>query len=307
MRRTILLVDDDVELRGFLKKLLSANNFKVIEAGDGAAALEIVEKTPPDVVVLDFGLPKVSGETVCADIKKNHPEIVVIALTAKATSEDIVHGLQIGADDYMAKPFEEDELMARIRARLTPDVKKISKPDQRQPLVKTVMHGQTGKMTFRESLVLVAVRLVGLELLFVVLFFLIVMSANYLGDYFHIADLFSTYVSTFLLLVILNVTMAIFIVLKWQSEYIEVTKGGIMKYSGIFYKKVDKYACSFVEIVTVEQSFLGMIFNYGTLKLYDPSLKDKIYISNIADPKKHSKIIESALSNTTDRTMPFIA
>src|SRR3989344_4175585 len=117
MQKTILVVEDDDELRGFLKKVLAANNFKVVEAADGAQALETVEKYLPNLVLLDFGLPKVPGETVCVKIKKDHPEIIVIALTEKNQSADVVHGLQIGADDYISKPFVAEELIARIDTR----------------------------------------------------------------------------------------------------------------------------------------------------------------------------------------------
>ena len=126
------------------------------------------------------------------------------------------------------------------------------------------------------------------------------------GDYFHIADLFSTYVFVFFVLLFINVTMAVFIVSKWQSEFTEVTTSGIMKYSGILYKKVDKYACNFVEVVTIAQSFLGMVFNYGTLELYDPSLKEKIYLLNISGPKKHSKLIEGVIKKKTESQIPFV-
>ncbi len=111
----------------------------------------------------------------------------------------------------------------------------------------------------------------------------------------------------FVVVLLLNVSMAIFVVLKWYSEFTEVTKDGIMRHSGILYKKEQKYACNFVEVVTVDQSFMGMIFHYGTLELYDPSLKEKVYLSNIAEPKKYGKMIELALTNGSDRSMPFIA
>lgn len=315
MQKTILLVDDDNELRGFLKKLMLANNFKVMEAADGAAALEIVEKTPPDIVVLDFGLPKVPGETVCVEIKKNHPEIVVIALTGKTESADVVHGLQIGADDYMTKPFVAEELMARIRSRInsvdsnhpTIETKEPDDELEKEQSIATNAVPELNKLTFRESIVLVAIRLVGMELLFAFSFFLVVVLISYLGNFLNAADFFSIYLLILITLLIINAIIAFFIVLKWYSEFTEVTREGLMRHSGILHKKVKKYACNFVEIITLEQGFFGMIFNYGTLELYDPALKEQIYLLNIANPKKHSKTIEKIVSRDAGRPMPFVA
>ncbi len=118
MISTILIVEDDKTLQEYLKELLLDNNYSVKSAADGVLALNIIKKTQPDLVLLDLGLPNVSGETVCAEIRKNYPDIPVVILTAKDTVSDIVHGLNLGADDYMTKPFEADELLARIRARL---------------------------------------------------------------------------------------------------------------------------------------------------------------------------------------------
>lgn len=293
MKKTILLVDDDSELRGFLKKLISANNFKVLEAADGAEALEMVEKLLPDIVILDFGLPKVPGETVCMEIKKNHPEIIVIALTAKSLSKDVVHGLQIGADDYIAKPFDAEELMARIRARIT----SIAKPPDIQ----------FKKLIFRESVALIAIRLIGMELLFAFSFFLAVVVLSFIGSYFKIQDLFSEYLMILLTLLIINIVIVFFIVLKWYFEYTELSREGLTRFSGIIHKKVKKYACNFVEIITLDQSFLGLIFNYGTLELYDPALKEQIYLTNITDPKKNSKTVEKIISKESDQSIPFVA
>jgi len=122
-KKTILIADDNDELRSFLRKALIANNHNVIEASDGAEALETVENNPPDLIVLDLVLPKVSGETVCTKIKSTHPNIIIIALTAKSNTDDIVRGLQIGADDYVTKPFVKEELIARIEAKLKSSTK----------------------------------------------------------------------------------------------------------------------------------------------------------------------------------------
>ncbi len=118
MLKTILVVEDEEEIRNYLKGLLRENGYAVMTASDGAVALRVFHKTPPDLVVLDLNLPTVSGETVCIEIKKDNPEIPVIMLTAKAKSTDVLSGFKLGADDYVAKPFLGDELLARIKARL---------------------------------------------------------------------------------------------------------------------------------------------------------------------------------------------
>lgn len=118
MVHTILVVEDDKGLQKYLKELLLDNGYSVKIAGDGIEALEILTKTQPDTMVLDLGLPNMSGEAVCAEVRKKYPELPVIILTAKDSIEDIVQGLNLGADDYMTKPFVADEFLARIKARL---------------------------------------------------------------------------------------------------------------------------------------------------------------------------------------------
>ncbi len=115
---TILIVEDDEGVRSYLKDLLLDNGFAVELAVDGIAAMKAVEKKSPDLVVLDLGLPKMSGESVCMELRKKYPEIPVIILTAKDSIEDVVKGLNLGADDYMTKPFVSEEFLARIHARL---------------------------------------------------------------------------------------------------------------------------------------------------------------------------------------------
>lgn len=118
MVQTILIVEDDKGLQKYLKELLLDNGYAVKVAGDGIQALETVKKAEPDLMVLDLGLPNMSGEAVCLEVRKKHPEIPVIILTAKDSISDIVQGLNLGADDYITKPFVADELLARIKARL---------------------------------------------------------------------------------------------------------------------------------------------------------------------------------------------
>ncbi len=117
MVNTILIVEDDHGLQKYLKELLLDNGYSVSGASDGVTALNLLKKAQPDLVILDLGLPNMSGETVCLEIRKNYPTLPVIILTAKDTISDIVQGLSLGADDYMTKPFVADELLARIKAR----------------------------------------------------------------------------------------------------------------------------------------------------------------------------------------------
>lgn len=118
MTDTILIVEDDLGLQKYLKELLLDNGYVTHTASDGIQALNAIEKSPPDLVVLDLGLPNMSGEAVCSEIRKKYPEMRVVILTAKDGVADIVQGLSLGADDYMTKPFMADEFLARIKARL---------------------------------------------------------------------------------------------------------------------------------------------------------------------------------------------
>lgn len=120
MVKAILVVEDDSGLQKYLKELLLDNGYSVRVAPDGVEGLNSVAKLPPDLVVLDLGLPNMSGETVCSELKKKHPDLPILILTAKDSTSDIVAGLNLGADDYMTKPFVAEEFLARIKARLRP-------------------------------------------------------------------------------------------------------------------------------------------------------------------------------------------
>lgn len=118
MTTTILVVEDDTGLQKYLKELLWDNGYSVQSAGDGIQALNSIAKSEPDLVILDLGLPNMGGEAVCLEIRKKYPNLPVIILTAKDSITDIVQGLNLGADDYITKPFVADELLARTKARL---------------------------------------------------------------------------------------------------------------------------------------------------------------------------------------------
>ena len=114
----ILLVEDEADIRTYLQQILIEQDFSVQVASDGTSALTMVKKSPPDLVLLDLGLPNMRGEDVCRELRKMYPLLPIIILTAKDTTEDIVNGLKLGSDDYITKPFSVDELIARISARL---------------------------------------------------------------------------------------------------------------------------------------------------------------------------------------------
>lgn len=116
-RTSILLVDDDCELDQMLTEYLSAEAFRVVTALDGSAALKLLEKDSFDLLILDVMLPSVSGFDVLRKLRKTL-SVPVIMLTARGEDNDRIFGFELGADDYLSKPFNPKELLARIRAVL---------------------------------------------------------------------------------------------------------------------------------------------------------------------------------------------
>lgn len=112
----VLLVEDDQPLAAGLKKALQTAGYACNHVDTGAAALHTVRVDTPDIVLLDIGLPDVDGISVLRTLRGTHPELPVLLLTARDSVEDKVRGLDSGADDYLAKPFEVTELLARLRA-----------------------------------------------------------------------------------------------------------------------------------------------------------------------------------------------
>jgi len=117
MARTILIVDDEPTLRETLAEALDADGFRVLTAADGREALSRFREHQPDLVVLDLMLPELSGVEVCRIIRAESG-VPIVMLTAKSSEIDKVVGLELGADDYVTKPFSLRELTARIRALL---------------------------------------------------------------------------------------------------------------------------------------------------------------------------------------------
>lgn len=114
----VLVAEDDQEIRTALERILSYEGYEVSVANDGAAALDVVSKQKPDLVVLDVMMPHIDGLDVCRRMRAKGDKTPILMLTAREETKDRVAGLDAGADDYMAKPFELDELLARIRALL---------------------------------------------------------------------------------------------------------------------------------------------------------------------------------------------
>jgi two-component system KDP operon response regulator KdpE len=117
MRETVLVVDDDPDLIELIQYNLEGEGYAVIAARDGQEGLRLFYQDRPDVVVLDIAMPKLDGYQVCQRIREMTTTPVMI-LTAKGHEEEIIKGLDLGADDYLTKPFRVGELLARIRAIL---------------------------------------------------------------------------------------------------------------------------------------------------------------------------------------------
>ena len=113
----VLVVEDDEEIAGVLRRTLRGEGHEVRSAADGVEALRVALEFMPDLVVLDLGLPKLDGVEVCRRLRAES-DVPILILTARAETGDRVEGLDSGADDYLVKPFERQELLARMRALL---------------------------------------------------------------------------------------------------------------------------------------------------------------------------------------------
>lgn len=118
MRETILVVEDDAAILSGIVDLLKGEGFKVDYARDGENALRLYKSEKPDLILLDIMIPEKSGYDVCKEIRRSDAHTPIVMLTAKGEEIDKVVGLEIGADDYVVKPFSVKELLARIRAAL---------------------------------------------------------------------------------------------------------------------------------------------------------------------------------------------
>ena len=117
MQHKILIVDDDENICELLNLYLKKDGFDTVIANDGRQAVECAEKYSPDLIMLDIMLPELDGWQVCREIRKKS-EVPIIMLTAKGETFDKILGLELGADDYITKPFDTKEVIARIKAVL---------------------------------------------------------------------------------------------------------------------------------------------------------------------------------------------
>ena len=114
----ILIIEDETPMRTALADLLAAEGYRVLSAADGEAGLQRALEEKPDLILLDVMMPKFDGFSVCAELRRLANDVPVVMLTAKGQIEDRVNGLDVGADDYVVKPFSSEELLARVRALL---------------------------------------------------------------------------------------------------------------------------------------------------------------------------------------------
>ncbi len=117
MAATVLLVEDEHKLRELVRSYLERAGFTVLSTGSGAEAITLAASASPDLVVLDLGLPDIPGEAVARELRAAGP-VPVLMLTAKSSEEDRIRGLELGADDYVTKPFSPRELVLRVQAIL---------------------------------------------------------------------------------------------------------------------------------------------------------------------------------------------
>jgi DNA-binding response OmpR family regulator len=114
----ILIIEDELPMRRALEDVLAAEGYRVLTASDGESGLQRAVEEKPDLILLDIMLPKLDGYAVCAELRRLSNPVPILMLTAKGQVEDRVQGLDVGADDYLVKPFSTEELLARVRAML---------------------------------------------------------------------------------------------------------------------------------------------------------------------------------------------
>ncbi|MCP4249857.1 MAG: response regulator transcription factor [bacterium] len=133
-RRCVVVVEDEPAIRRGIVDMLKVAGYDPLEAGDGAAGLVAGRRVGVDLVLLDLRLPKLDGMEVLAELRKTHPNLPIIILTARGSEDDRVRGLRGGADDYVIKPFSARELLARVEAIIR------RSPERPQP-VRTITAG----------------------------------------------------------------------------------------------------------------------------------------------------------------------
>jgi two-component system, OmpR family, alkaline phosphatase synthesis response regulator PhoP len=118
MPQTVLVIDDEPKIAELCRDYLAAGGFAVLTAGDGPSGLALAQRQRPDLVVLDLMLPGMNGLDVCRALRRDMGDIPIVMLTARVEESDKLIGLELGADDYITKPFSPREMVARVRAVL---------------------------------------------------------------------------------------------------------------------------------------------------------------------------------------------
>jgi DNA-binding response OmpR family regulator len=117
MAATVLVVEDETKIRDLLRSYLEREGFNVLSTGSGAEAIALARSASPDLILLDLRLPDVAGETVASEVRR-FSSVPVLMLTAKSSEQDRIRGLEVGADDYVTKPFSPREVVLRVHAIL---------------------------------------------------------------------------------------------------------------------------------------------------------------------------------------------
>lgn len=146
MNEKVLIVEDEENIRKFIVTNLEISNFEVKEAGSSEEAMKICNSYTPDVIVLDIMLPGLDGYRLCKILREKFSNVVIVMLTAKAQDSDKIHGLDIGADDYMIKPFNPMELISRINAIL----RRVKRNDKSLNEISRIEHGNL-KLELKEQ------------------------------------------------------------------------------------------------------------------------------------------------------------
>jgi len=133
--KKVLIIDDDKKLFSMVKNYLERDGYIISGAFDGEAGLDLSQKDNPDLIILDLMLPKIDGLEVCREIRKKS-NVPILILSARGEETDVVVGLEVGADDYISKPFSLRELSARVRALLRRSGKTIQKEKSRNDILK---------------------------------------------------------------------------------------------------------------------------------------------------------------------------
>ncbi|MGX6441690.1 response regulator transcription factor [Neobacillus sp. K501] len=123
----ILVVEDELPIRKLIVFNLQRSNYKVIETGNGQEAIQLVKEQSPSLVILDLMLPDLDGFEICTKLRESYPELPIVIVSARGQDMEKIMGLELGADDYIVKPFNPLELVARIRSVLRRTTQKVDK------------------------------------------------------------------------------------------------------------------------------------------------------------------------------------